>query len=91
MSAGLEECEDNACTGCAWCDAQGTTAPRGTLQVGDRVRTPYGVGSIVYWRMAPPTYTEVDAYSVRLDSQQHRIGYAGTIVRAAVCVPEVSP
>jgi hypothetical protein len=22
---GLEECEDNACTGCPWCDAHGIT------------------------------------------------------------------
>jgi hypothetical protein len=35
----------------------------------DRVKTPYGVGSIIYTRMAAPNYNEVAAYSVCLDSK----------------------
>lgn len=26
-AAGVEECEDNDCTGCEWCDIHGITAP----------------------------------------------------------------
>lgn len=55
---------------------------------GDRVMTPGGAGAIVYKRMAPPTYAEVEVYSVCLDSKKAESekppfpSYTGTIVKA---------
>ena len=38
-----------------------------TFDMGDRVMTPHGAGTVVYRRMAPPSYAEPAAYSVKLD------------------------
>lgn len=50
---------------------------------GDRVQTPHGAGVVVYRRMAPPSYAEVEAHSVKLDGKNH-VGsmYAAEKVRA---------
>jgi hypothetical protein len=61
------------------------------FQSGDRVLTPYGAGEVVYRRMAPPSYTEVASYSVRLDSKREVVGYEGTIVAAEDCTAKVTP
>lgn len=45
---------------------------------GDRVMTPGGPGVVVYRRMAPPSYSRADVYSVRLDAPS----YTGTIYKA---------
>jgi hypothetical protein len=50
---------------------------------GDRVLTPGGIGTIVYKRMAPPDYAHAAAYSVYLERDRARVGYAGTIYPAA--------
>lgn len=49
---------------------------------GDRVITPHGPGSVVYKRMAPPTFSEVAVYSVKLDSHKGEPSYSGTIFQA---------
>lgn len=41
------------------------------MQVGDRVKTPRGLGVIVYQRMRPPAFAEVEAYSVKLEGVSH--------------------
>jgi len=55
---------------------------------GDRVMTPQGPGEIVYKRMKPPTYGEVDVYSVCLDSKKGQGTYTGTIYKAEQIGPE---
>lgn len=51
---------------------------------GTRVRTPQGSGTVAYARMAPPTFSEVEVYSVKLDSEvASRPFYNGTIFAAA--------
>lgn len=61
---------------------------------GDRVMTPCGPGSIVYKRMAAPTFQEVDVYSVFLDSRKAEMekppfpSYSGTIFKAALVTKE---
>ncbi len=40
------------------------------FEKGQRVNTPLGEGAVVYQRMAPPSYTEVEAVSVLLDSKK---------------------
>lgn len=53
------------------------------LDPGDRVRTPRGAGVVVYRRMAPPSYAEVEVYSVKLDGVEHvGVLYAAALVRA---------
>lgn len=52
---------------------------------GDRVRTPLGAGVVVYRRMAPPSYGEVQAYSVKLDGKEH----AGAVFPAEQVTREV--
>ena len=49
---------------------------------GQRVVTPGGAGEVVYKRMAPPTYAEVDVYSVKLDARKGDPTYSGTIYKA---------
>lgn len=53
-----------------------------SLDAGDRVTTPGGPGSVVYRRMAPPSYSEAAVYSVRLDSRAGDPRYSGTIYPA---------
>lgn len=61
---------------------------------GNRVITPGGPGEVVYRRMAPPTYAEVDVYSVCLDSKKAESEkppfptYTGTIYKAEQVKPE---
>mgnify|MGYP005611392031 FL=1 len=51
---------------------------------GERVRTPQGAGTVAYARMAPPTFSEVEVYSVKLDREaERRPTYQGTIFVAA--------
>jgi hypothetical protein len=63
---------------------------------GDRVITPYGVGSVLYKRMAGPDYVEVAAYSVYLDHKKAEAEkppfpfYNGTICKAEEVQPEKS-
>lgn len=52
------------------------------FEKGDRVNTPFGPGTIAFKRMAAPTYSEAQAYSVVLDEKADRIGYTGTMVSA---------
>jgi hypothetical protein len=52
-----------------------------------RVTTPLGPGRVVYQRMAPPSYSEPAAVSVRLDSKESEPRYAGTIFPAADVAP----
>ncbi len=62
--------------------------------IGQRVTTPYGPGTVAYWRMAPPDFAVVEAVSVRLDSRAGKPGYTGTVIPAldvtALDVPTVS-
>jgi hypothetical protein len=46
---------------------------------GTRVQTGNGNGSVVYVRMAPPTFAHVEAVSVVLDGRRDRPGYSGTM------------
>ncbi len=72
---------------------QPTAPPRPILCQGERVRTPQGAGTVAYARMTPPTFNEVEVYSVKLDSEAERRGlfclvgsvpsYQGTIFAAA--------
>lgn len=61
---------------------------------GDRVMTHLGPGSVVYKRMAPPTFSEVEAYSVFLDHKKSESekppfpSYTGTIIEAEKVKPE---
>jgi hypothetical protein len=56
---------------------------------GDRVITPGGTGSIIFKRMKPPTFGEVDVYSVRLDSRAKEDPfYSGTIYEAEMVKEE---
>ncbi len=61
---------------------------------GDRVMTHLGPGTVVYRRMKPPTYGEVEVYSVCLDSKKAQSeqppfpSYTGTIVKAEEVKPE---
>jgi len=62
---------------------------------GDRVTTHLGPGTVVYKRMKPPTFSEVEVYSVCLDHKKAESekppfsSYSGTIVKAEDCQPEV--
>lgn len=56
------------------------------MRQGDRVSTSLGKGTVAYVRMAPPTYSEVDAVSVVLDAKRHRPGYSGTILDSSQVV-----
>lgn len=38
---------------------------------GDRVKTPSGIGTVVYVRMAAPDYSKPEAVSVKLDGNNH--------------------
>ncbi len=61
---------------------------------GDRVVTHLGPGEVVYKRMKPPTYSEVEVYSVCLDAKKAASeqppfpSYTGTIVKAEDVKPE---
>lgn len=46
---------------------------------GDRVDTKFGPGSVVYIRMAPPNFSDVEAVSVYLDARRARPDYVGTM------------
>lgn len=58
-----------------------------------RVNTPQGPGTVVYKRMAPPTFSQVDVYSVCLDSKKAESEkppfntYTGTIFKAEMVTP----
>lgn len=45
-----------------------------------RVQTQYGLGTVQYIRMKPPTYATVEAVSVLLDGRRDLPGYMGTIL-----------
>lgn len=49
------------------------------FQAQARVITPQGPGTVVYARNAPPDYTEVAAYVVKLDSRKDHPTYTGTV------------
>ena len=59
------------------------------FEKGERVQTPMGSGSIVYSRMGGKNYSEVEAYSVFLDSKKAEMerppfpSYNGTIFPAS--------
>lgn len=53
------------------------------FEKGDRVMTPGGVGTVYFKRMAPPNYSEVEAYSVKLDKRANDPHYAGSMFFAA--------
>ena len=57
------------------------------LHPGTRVHAKGQPGSINYVRMAPPDYREPEVYSVFLDSQVLRPGYAGTVFLATEVLP----
>lgn len=52
------------------------------FEPGDRVMTPCGPGTVVYYRMKPPSFDTVDAYSVKCDVNVSNPIYQGTIYRA---------
>lgn len=52
------------------------------FNAGDRVETPDGPGEVYYRRMAPPHYSEVGFYSVKLDSKKSNRNYTGSIYSA---------
>jgi hypothetical protein len=54
----------------------------GSFDRGDRVMTPGGPATVVYRRMAAPSYTEAAAYSVRLDCRAADPTYSGTMYAA---------
>lgn len=62
---------------------------------GNRVMTPQGAGEIASKRMAPPTFTEVQAYSVILDHKKKESerppfpSYNGTTFPASDVEPEL--
>jgi hypothetical protein len=66
------------------------------INKGDRVTTPSGPGTIVSMRMAPPSYSLVEAYCVCLDSKKAEAEkppfrtYSGTMFKAELVVPQVS-
>lgn len=53
----------------------------------DRVHTPQGHGTVVYRRMASPTFSVPEAYSVRLDRKDGLPGYSGTMFSADDVAP----
>jgi len=59
-----------------------------TFGPGDRVMTPVGPGTVVYVRINPPTFAEVDVYSICLDSRKAESekppfpSYRGTVFKA---------
>ncbi len=61
---------------------------------GDRVMTHLGPGTVVYKRMKPPTFSEVEVYSVCLDHRKAESekppfpSYTGTIIKAEDVKPE---
>jgi hypothetical protein len=57
------------------------------FQVGDHVVTPDGPGRVAFWRFGPPTYTQVVAYSVKLDARQEEYNYSGTMYPADRVLP----
>lgn len=57
------------------------------FDVGERVTTPGGKGTVAFRRMAPPNYSRVMMYSVILDKMRHRSTYRGTSYQAV----EISP
>lgn len=58
-----------------------------TFERGQQVSTPMGTGVVIYQRMAPPTYTEAEAVSVRLTARETDVNYSGTIFPAAEVHP----
>lgn len=58
------------------------------MRQGDRVSTSRGKGTVAYVRMAPPTFSEVDAVSVVLDSKRGQLGYTGTILDSSQVIPD---
>lgn len=64
-----------------------------TFIQGERVRITQGecageTGTVVYQRMAPPTYAEAIAVSVTLDSKRDHPKYIGTLFNAAYVQPD---
>ena len=53
------------------------------LKIGARVKTRLGMGTVEYWRNAPPTFDVASAVSVRLDSKVGFPGYVGTMFSMA--------
>lgn len=55
---------------------------------GDRVKTPMGLGTVVYKRMEAPAYIKAEAYSICLDSKKEESerppfsSYSGTMFPA---------
>ena len=41
-----------------------------------------GEGTVLFVRMAPPTYSTLAAASVLLDSKKHDLHYSGTVFQA---------
>lgn len=55
---------------------------------GDRVKTPKGPGSVVFRRMAPPSFAAAEAYSVQLDGRHMGMMFKAEDVRAIEAEPE---
>lgn len=49
---------------------------------GDRVKTPMGMGTVAYQRMAPPEFKQPAAVSIALDDRRNEPNYTGTVFRA---------
>jgi len=59
-----------------------------TFEKGARVNVDgFGLGTVVYVRHGPPSYSDVVAVSVVLDREQGRPGYFGTIFASDVVHP----
>jgi hypothetical protein len=52
------------------------------LTRGMRCRTPYGLGTVAWRRMAHPDFIRVEAYVVILDDRLYDPAYTGTAMRA---------
>ncbi len=52
------------------------------LRKGDRVKTPGGLGTVVYVRLGGMNFDELRAVSVALDQKIHLSGYVGTVYLA---------
>lgn len=52
------------------------------LRMGDRVNTPFGLGTVNYVRYASHDYSKISAVSVTLDSLKNDPRHTGTILQA---------
>lgn len=54
---------------------------------GQKVKTPLGEGTVAWQRMAPPSYSQAEAVSVRLSGHEADYNYTGTVFSADKVMP----